>query len=420
MKSPEVEATAGRVFVFQPQYRRQVEGQQRQPQQRFVGVKVIVRQSRPDRLLKLAQPILERAAPAIVCQRRRAVEFFRLPTDDQKEVLGKQLQLAGFLIRPVDHHQEQPLRMSPRLGSIRSQLDDLLVAFLGRAANGPHQMRRSQPFKHCVALDSPDKTPLFVGQVVECLAIDITGVDAVIHDVTQTFGLRFNLLQEAANALGGMHLPLPQEGVQKTVAQPMAFLHAVVAAGHAVAGHQRMIDRVAIVAVVGGARLLAVDLNRKAVDVDRDASRFVVAAAGAEMPMATLGQAVAQCCTIRRAVGEDVDQPRLRRLTGQTLVERLLAAAVPNGQLHRRIVRQAIGVVLCGVAHRQRVNTLTQQLDQFVADQILPPRIVKLPCQVLGDAQSMIGLAQQQQAAVARDSLIAGHDLDRAIETRLE
>ena len=77
--------------------------------------------------------------------------------------------------------------------------------------------------------------------------------------------------------------------------------------------------------------------------------RRAIAARGAEMPMATLGQAVAQCCAIRRAVGEDVDQPRLCRLTGQTLVERLLAATVPNGQLHRGIMRQAIGVVLRGV-----------------------------------------------------------------------
>ena len=42
LKAAEVAAAAGRRFVFDPQHRRQVEGQQRQSQQGFVGVEVVV------------------------------------------------------------------------------------------------------------------------------------------------------------------------------------------------------------------------------------------------------------------------------------------------------------------------------------------------------------------------------------------
>lgn len=107
-------------------------------------------------------------------------------------------------------------------------------------------------------------------------------------------------------------------------------------------------------------------------------------------------------------------------MTGQPFVERLFAAAIPRREFHRRIVRQAVGVVLRGIAQRQRVQAFAQQLDQLVADQLLSPRIVEPRGQMFGNAQPMIGLAQQQRASVGSDPLVGLVDLDRTIETRLE
>jgi hypothetical protein len=56
----------------------------------------------------------------------------------------------------------------------------------------------------------------------------------------------------------------------------------------------------------------------------------------------------------------------------------------------------------------------------LIANQVLAPRIVQLPGQPLGQSQPVIGLAQQQQARVRSNPLVAGLDLDGAIETRLK
>jgi hypothetical protein len=168
------------------------------------------------------------------------------------------------------------------------------------------------------------------------------------------------------------------------------------------------------------ARLMAMHFDRKAVDVDRHAPRGMIAAGRAEMTFARFGETVAERGAVARRERENVDQPRLRRLTGQPFVERLFAAAIPDGQLHRRIVRQTVGVVLRGVAQRQSVQAFAQQLDQFVANQLLPPRVEQPRGQMFGDAQPMIGLAQQQRAAVGSDPLVGSVHLDSAIESRLE
>ena len=118
LKTAQIEATADFRLALDPQDRRQVEGQQRQPQGSFVDLEIIVRKKGPDRLLKFANPILERASLTIVRKGRRPVEFLRLPANHQEEIVGQQIQLACLWIRSVDDHQQQTLRMSPRLGLI--------------------------------------------------------------------------------------------------------------------------------------------------------------------------------------------------------------------------------------------------------------------------------------------------------------
>ena len=114
-----------------------------------------MRQMRPDRLLKLPQPILERAAAAVMRQRCRTIEFLLFPTGHEKKVVGQQIQLACLGIGVIDHDQQQPLCVLPRLGLVRTQFDDRLITFPGRTADRPRQVRSSQSLEHCITLDSP-------------------------------------------------------------------------------------------------------------------------------------------------------------------------------------------------------------------------------------------------------------------------
>ncbi len=59
-----------------------------QPQHGFVLMKISVRQMRADGLLKFAEPVFERPASTIPLQCGWAIEFVRLPSQDQEEVLG--------------------------------------------------------------------------------------------------------------------------------------------------------------------------------------------------------------------------------------------------------------------------------------------------------------------------------------------
>ncbi len=281
-------------------------------------------------------------------------------------------------------------------------------------------MRRRQPFEHRVALDSPDESHLFIGQIVQCRPIGVARVDSHIDHPAEALRLPHHLVGEPFDALGRVGRSLSQDGMHEAVSQAITFVHGVVIAGHRVAGDQRMVDRIAVVAVVCRARLMAVHLDRKAVDVHRDVPRGMVAAGGPQMPLARLAQRIAEGRQIAAGARQDVDQPRLRGLAGHSLVERLLAGTVPGGQLHRRVVSQAIGVVLSTVAEGQGIHPLAHQLDQLIPNQVLPAWIMQPSGQPFGDAQPMIGLAQQKQAAIRRDPIIAGPHLDRPVERRLE
>ena len=95
-------------------------------------MKIVVGKMWPDRLLKFAKTILERAPLTVMFQRRWAVEFLLRPADHQEEIVGQQVQLPRFRIGLIDDHQQQPLRMLPRFGLIRTEFDDIFVAVLGR------------------------------------------------------------------------------------------------------------------------------------------------------------------------------------------------------------------------------------------------------------------------------------------------
>src|SRR5271167_2917269 len=104
----------------------------------------------PDGLLKLADAILERASLTVMIERRPTVEFLRLPTDHQKEIVGQQVELPRFRIGPIDDHQQHTLGMLPRLGLIHAQIDDVLVASLRWTTDRPLQMRLGQSIENRV------------------------------------------------------------------------------------------------------------------------------------------------------------------------------------------------------------------------------------------------------------------------------
>ena len=204
---------------------------------------------------------------------------------------------------------------------------------------------------------------LFVGQMVQRVAVGVARVDAQVDAESQTFPFVDCLLHEPQHALRRMHLPLPQDGVQEAVSQAMSLVHAVVVAGHRVTGDQRMINGVFIVTVICGAGLVAMHKDGEAVDVDGDLPRGMVASLRAEVPLARIGQRIAQSVPVAGFARENVEQSRLRGLAGHSFVERSVAGPVPGRHLHGRIVRHAVGVVLRRVSGRQRIDPLAQQFD---------------------------------------------------------
>ena len=111
-----------------------------------------------------------------------------------------------------------------------------------------------------------------LGQIIHHLAVGKSRVQAEVQHVGQTRTLADHFLHEPHGAFGRVGRAAPQHGVQETVAQPVAVQATVIVALHREAGQERMVHRLAVVAVISAAWLLAMHLDRKAVDVDRAAA----------------------------------------------------------------------------------------------------------------------------------------------------
>ena len=121
--------------------------------------------------VELAEAILERAPPPIMFQHGHHIFLLRLPTGDEKEIVRQQVQLSGAWIGLLDHDQDQTLRVPPRLGLMRSQLDDRLVASAGRTARGPLKIWLGQPVQNGVGFQPPHKPRLPLGEMVQHFAV---------------------------------------------------------------------------------------------------------------------------------------------------------------------------------------------------------------------------------------------------------
>ena len=123
---------------------------------------------------------------------------------------------------------------------------------------------------------------------------------------------------------------------------------------------------------------------------------------------------------IAAVVGQDVDQPRLCRLTAEPLLGGLVSVAVPDGQLQGRVVAQAVQVVLGRVAQTQGIHAQAEQLQLRVADSILAPRIDQAGRQRLHQPQPMIGLAEQDRPAIRSQPIVPRCNLDGPLKRRLQ
>jgi hypothetical protein len=273
--------------------------------------------------------------------------------------------------------------------------------------------------EHGIGLQPPQKTHVPPRQVIQHPPFGQPSVQPQIVYVGQPRRHFQYPIEETENPLRGMRVATPQDGVDEPVAQPSALPRIVVIARHREAGHQGMIHRGMIMAVVGGPRLIAVDFQGKAVDVDRAPPHRVIAARP-QVPLDPICQGPSHHLQIVPHVGHHVQQPRLRGLARQPLRQHLLARTIPGRHPHRRIMGQPVEIVLGPIAQRQAIDPLPQQLRDPIADQVLVPWVGQLLCQRVNQPQTMIGFPQQDGSAVRGETIVTSLDLDGPIERRLE
>ena len=157
--------------------------------------------------------------------------------------------------------------------------------------------------------------------------------------------------------------------------------------------------------------LLAVDFNRKAIDIDRCVTDSP-STGGEDMPLDAASKSAAERFDIGGIVGEDVNQSRLRRLTGLSLRDDLVARSIPDRDAKRGVVGEAIKVILCGVAECHGEDSLTNEFVDAVANASGVAWVEDVLCDRVNQAEAMLGIAKQNDARIGRESLIGGLNFD--------
>ena len=132
-------------------------------------------------------------------------------------------------------------------------------------------------------------------------------VHAII-DVLGDLGSRLSVVvDEAIDAIGRMDLALPQGRMNESVAQSLAIAATVVIATDAQRCDQGMVDGFLVVSVVRGPILLAMDFDRKAIDIDRSLADSTSAWTH-DMSLDRISKSVADGFEIGGVCGQDADQ----------------------------------------------------------------------------------------------------------------
>jgi hypothetical protein len=182
-----------------------------------------------------------------------------------------------------------------------------------------------------------------------------------------------------------------------------------------------MENRRAIEPVVLGTRLMAVDLDRQRVDVERHVALPMAAISRFETSRGTFKQEVAQDGPIVRG-GKRFVQARQRGLRSESagcgigpVIKRRHAAVVRDRDSQRGIPAEEVGVILVTPAERRQNDRRAQQLGSRVADGAATG-ILELGRQVARQSEPFICLAQQQGTSFGSQALRATFDVNGAIE----
>ena len=131
---------------------------------------------RANRLVEFAQAILESAALPVMFEQCFGTADGRRIVGDEKEVFRHQEQLPAVWIGSIHNYQDQPLGVSPGVGTVRAKLDHPLVTFLGWPARGSLQVGFREGVESGIGLQTPDKMHLFVRHEVHVLAAGETSI----------------------------------------------------------------------------------------------------------------------------------------------------------------------------------------------------------------------------------------------------
>lgn len=136
-----------------------------------------------------------------------------------------------------------------------------------------------------------------------------------------------------------------------------------------------MIHGPLVVTVVSGSVLLAVNFIGKAVDVDRRVCD-VASSRGDDMILNPASQAVSHGFQIGRIASKYTDQTRLGWLICQSLVNNLIAIAIPDSCTKRRVMSEPIDIVLGRVSNGHGKDAFTNEFIDLVANPIRPPWVL--------------------------------------------
>lgn len=98
----------------------------------------------------------------------------------------------------------------------------------------------------------------------------------------------------------------------------------------------------------------------------------------------------------------------------------LIAVSVPDGGAKRGVMSKSIDIVLRRASDGHGKDAFTDELIDLVANAIGSPWILDSSGNRIGQSESMIGFAEQDNPGVGGQPLIGSLNLDRTIEFRLK
>ncbi len=355
------------------------------------------RQRRGQHVLQLAHVALGLAAFAVMGQHLVAQLHCPLQRGDEEEALQQQIAFA-FL-----DDEDDPSRPVPAVGLIAQ----LAQPGPGLHRSAPHRADHvglGQPVQHRVGaqprdvIDTPGlQTRQQCGRGEPC-------VDAHHGDVAETLARPVDDVEDhIERALCGADIARPQPGVQH-----------VARLGDG--GDQRVVDPGIVMAIPLRLRLVAVDLDGCAVDIECDGRHPFALTLGPDPAPRHLQHRLAQDLDIRR-FRQDRGEARQRRLRGEPWpLQRRQPGRRTGGQTEGRIVAQRVGIVVVAPALCRQKHARADEGGEVVGHVHLAARILQAGSHPAKDTTSFQDLAHKHSTGITGQSLHTALDTKRPIE----